>query len=115
MDFAEYGFVELVVASLRMISTLYDRRRRRPRRREAVGGGFARCECAVGNSPRQGGQKGSGPVKVKGARAKRPGLRAMIGEPTIDCLDDEEAEMGIFNMVEECLKLPFDVLLFGVW
>lgn len=70
----------------------------------------------------QGGQKGPGPVKARRARAKRPvqgrlpeaKLRAMIGEATIDCLDDEEAEMGLFNMVEDRLKVPFDVTLFGV-
>jgi hypothetical protein len=38
----------------------------------------------------------------------------MIGEATIDCLDDEEAEMGMFNMVEDSLKVPFEVTLFGV-
>lgn len=37
----------------------------------------------------------------------------MIEEATVDCYDEEEAAVGIFTMVEENLRLPFQTTVLG--
>jgi hypothetical protein len=40
-------------------------------------------------------------------------LDAMIDEATVDCYSDEEAEVGLFTMIEENLEVPFATRILG--
>ena len=38
----------------------------------------------------------------------------MISEAIIDCHDDSEQAMGLFDMIEEKLRLPFPTIVLGI-
>lgn len=38
----------------------------------------------------------------------------MVEEATVDCHDEEEQVSGFFNMIEECLVVPFGTQVLGV-
>ena len=40
-------------------------------------------------------------------------LNALVSEATVDCHDEEEQLMGLFNMIEENLVLPFQTSILG--
>jgi hypothetical protein len=40
-------------------------------------------------------------------------LNALVSEATVDCHDEEEQLMGLFNMIEENLALPFHTSILG--
>ena len=40
-------------------------------------------------------------------------LNALVSEATVDCNDEEEQLMGLFNMIEENLALPFHTSILG--
>ena len=40
-------------------------------------------------------------------------LDQMISEAIVDCYNDSEQAMGLFNMIEEKLRLPFPTIVFG--
>ena len=41
-------------------------------------------------------------------------LERMISEAIVDCYDDSEQAMGLFNMIEEKLRLPFTTIVLGI-
>ena len=41
-------------------------------------------------------------------------LERMISEAIVDCHDDSEQAMGLFNMIEEKLRLPFSTIVLGI-
>lgn len=41
-------------------------------------------------------------------------LNALVTEAIVDCYDEEEQLMGLFNMIEENLALPFETSIFGL-
>src|SRR5271157_5409754 len=56
-------------------------------------------------------------------KQRRPGRRGspspsrldrMISEATVDCYNDSEQLMGLFNMIEEKLRLPFSTAVLGI-
>ncbi len=38
----------------------------------------------------------------------------MISEAIVDCYNDSEQAMGLFNMIEEKLRLPFSTIVLGI-
>jgi hypothetical protein len=41
-------------------------------------------------------------------------LEGMISEAIVDCHNDTEQAMGLFNMIEEKLRLPFPTIVLGI-
>ena len=41
-------------------------------------------------------------------------LSALVEEATVDCYDDWEQSTGLFNMIEENLRLPFGTKVLGM-
>ena len=41
-------------------------------------------------------------------------LERMISEAIVDCYNDSEQAMGLFNMIEDRLRLPFVTIMLGV-
>ena len=41
-------------------------------------------------------------------------LKQMISEAIVDCYNDSEQAMGLYNMIEEKLRLPFSTILLGI-
>jgi hypothetical protein len=41
-------------------------------------------------------------------------LERMISEAIVDCYDDSEQAMGLFNIIEEKLRLPFSTIVLGI-
>jgi hypothetical protein len=44
----------------------------------------------------------------------RARLDEMVAEATVDCYNDTEQAMGLFNMVEDHLNVPFETIVLGV-
>ena len=40
-------------------------------------------------------------------------LNALVSEATVDCHDEKEQLMGLFNMIEENLAFPFQTSMLG--
>ena len=41
-------------------------------------------------------------------------LEGMISEAVVDCHNDSEQAMGLFNMIDEKLRLPFPTIVLGI-
>ncbi len=41
-------------------------------------------------------------------------LEGMISEATVDCYNDSEQSMSLFNMIEEKLCMPFSTIVLGM-
>ena len=41
-------------------------------------------------------------------------LNALVSEAIVDCHDEEEQLMGLFNMIEENLAVPFETSILGL-
>ena len=52
--------------------------------------------------------------KKRSTRLSEVKLDALIREAVVDCYDDAEQVMGLFTMIEENLKLPFETKVLGV-
>ena len=47
-------------------------------------------------------------------RLSKVGLDELVREAIVDCYDESEQLSGLFTMIEEDLKLPFDTQVLGV-
>ena len=47
-------------------------------------------------------------------RLSKTDLEAMVEEALVDAYSDEEQRLGLYTMVEEHLKVPFETEVFGV-
>jgi hypothetical protein len=56
----------------------------------------------------------AGEKKNRKGRGLTPAeLNALVTEATVDCYDEEEQLMGLYNMIEENLALPFETSILG--
>jgi hypothetical protein len=54
------------------------------------------------------------PTTKNRTRADDRKLAAMIADATVDCNDEADEVMGLLNMIDEQLELPFDTTILGV-
>lgn len=52
--------------------------------------------------------------KVAARGLGKPELDALVEEATVDCYNEEEQLAGLFTMIEENLKLPFETTVLGL-
>lgn len=59
------------------------------------------------------GRKAGEQRKLRGSEHTPRDLDALVREATVDCNDEEEQLMGLFNLIEENLALPFETSILG--
>ena len=52
--------------------------------------------------------------KKRSNRLSEVKLDALVREAVVDCYDDAEQAMGLFTMIQDNLKLPFETKVLGV-